>query len=324
MSLFSLRRLPRTAIVCAVVLAAASACSSSPPSGDASSGNPDATADSGTSQSDADQVGSVPEDMLNDEKGVEASGTSTNPKATSADPFGDLKEKVTPSEKMEENADASTEVKEDADPFKDSTKPESIAGSGKIERYTVKAGDTLMKIAFNLYGDVDRWKDLHELNQEALKGNTGLRKGMKLRYDAPVESFSPEQLAHSYEIKKGDTLAGIADDVYGKKMKYKKLQSYNKNLIKNPNRIFAGFTIYYDITEQEMAEAEARKAQKAAGGGEPSRAQSSTVPSAISPPSARAPGPNVAVTPSASDSSAMQGPGAPVGPPPGPAAPVQQ
>ena len=327
MSLFSLRRslsrLPHTAVACAIVIAAASACSSSHPSGDASSGNPDATADSGTSQSDADQVGSVPEDMLSDEKGVEASGTSTNPSATASDPFGDLKEKVTPSEKKEETA--STEVKDDSDPFKDATeKSEPVAGSGKIERYTVKAGDTLMKIAFQIYGDVDRWKDLHELNQEALKGKVGLRKGMKLRYDAPVESFSPEQLAHSYEIKKGDTLAGIADDVYGKKMKYKKLQAYNKHLIKNPNRIFAGFTIYYDITEKEMAEAEARKAQKAAGGGgAPSKAQPSTVPSAISPPGPRAPGPNVAVTPSASDSSAMPGPGAPPGPP-GPAAPVQQ
>mgnify|MGYP003346941154 CR=1 FL=1 len=32
-------------------------------------------------------------------------------------------------------------------------------------------------------------------------------------------------------------VAGIADDVYGKKQKYTKLQNYNKKLIKNPNRI---------------------------------------------------------------------------------------
>lgn len=316
MSLFLIHRLPTAAIACAIVLAAASACSSSHPSGDAASGNPDATPDSGTAQSAADQVGSVPEDMLSDEKSVEASGTAVNPEATAADPFGDLKEKVNPDEKAEDKAEeqaASTDVK-------DGEAAGSSAGSGKIERYTVKAGDTLMKIAFNLYGDVDRWKDLHELNQEALKGKTGLRKGMKLRYDAPVESFTPEQLAHSYEIKKGDTLAGIADDVYGKKMKYKKLQAYNKHLIKNPNRIFAGFTIYYDITQQEMADAEARKAQKAAGGGAPpSRARASTVPSAISPPPP-APAPNVAVTPSASDSSAIPGPGVQPGPP----VPVQQ
>jgi nucleoid-associated protein YgaU len=316
MSLFSLRRLPLTAIACAVLFSAMSACSSSHPSGEASSGNPDATPDSGTSQSNADQVGSVPEDMLSDEKGVEASGTAVNPEATAADPFGDLKEKVNPAEKAQEKKEelaAASEEKVGGDPFKMDEPAGSSPGSGKIERYTVKAGDTLMKIAFNLYGDVNRWKDLNELNQEALKGNTGLRKGMKLRYDAPVESFSPEQLAHSYEIKKGDTLAGIADDVYGKKMKYKKLQAYNKHLIKNPNRIFAGFTIYYDVTQQEIADAEARKAQKAAGGGS-NGSQPSSIPSAISPPSG-AKAAHLAVSPSASDSSAIPGPGAVVGPP---------
>ena len=102
MSLFSIHRSPATAILFAVLFAAASACSSSHPSGDAASGNPDATPDSGTSQSDADQVGSVPEDMLSDEKGVEASGTAVNPEASAADPFGDLKEKVNPAEKAQE------------------------------------------------------------------------------------------------------------------------------------------------------------------------------------------------------------------------------
>ena len=299
-----------TALALAVVLLAASAGSSSQPSGDAASGNPDATPDSGTSQSDADQVGSVPEDMLADEKGVESSGSAANPEATSSDPFGDLKEKEEP------KAKDSTAVSDDHDPFEGaSASTGSSAGSGKMERYTVKTGDTLMKIAFQLYGDVGRWKDLHELNQVALKSGSALRKGMKLRYEVPVESFSLEQLSHSYAIKKGDTLAGIADNVYGKKMKYKKLQTYNKRLIKNPNRIFAGFTIFYDITDQEMADAEARRAQRAAGGGSlPAPAQLSTLPSALSPPPA-APTPNVAVTPSATDNSAVPGPGAPSGPP---------
>jgi hypothetical protein len=179
----------------------------------------------------------------------------------------------------------------------------------------VKAGDTLMKIAFQIYGDVDRWKELHELNQAKLKTGSALRKGMKLKYDAPVEAYSPHELAHSYLIKKGDTLAGIADDVYGKKQKYKKLQSYNKRLIKNPNRIFAGFTIFYDITDQEMAEAEAHRAQKAAGGGgAPAPAPAPAVPSAINPPPAPTPAP-VAVNPSASDNSTVPGPGAAAGPP---------
>ncbi len=89
-------------------------------------------------------------------------------------------------------------------------------------------------------------------------------------------------------------------------MKYRKLQGYNKQLIKNPNRIFAGFTIYYDITEQEVAEAEARRAERAAqGGGAAPGAVAPSRPSAISPPPEAAPPPPSNV---ATDNSAVQGP----------------
>jgi nucleoid-associated protein YgaU len=295
------------------ILLGAAGCSSTKPSGDAASGNPDSGADAATTQSSADQVGSVPEDMLADEKGVESSAKSETPAASSSDPFGDLKEKSAP--------EASTEVADQNELPKDGSDTAGKGNSGKFDTYTVKAGDTLMKIAFHLYGDVDRWKDLHELNQAKLKSGSALRKGMKLKYEAPNEAFSAEQLSHSYLIKKGDTLAGIADDVYGKKMKYKKLQAYNKRLIKNPNRIFAGFTIYYDITEKEMAEAEAHRAQKAAGGGGGAAAPNA-VPSALSPP-APVPAPSVAVSPSATDNSAVPGPGAQPGPPAPPPSPAK-
>jgi LysM repeat protein len=270
-----------------VLVLSASACSSSPPAGE---GNADGALPA--PESTADQVGSIPEDMLADEKGVEGSKDSADAapsemasSAPAEDPFGDLKEKDSSADR-----DALL-VPEDEKPS------HNAAGSGQMDNYVVKTGDTLMKIAFNIYGDVDRWKELQELNSKALKGKLALRKGMKIRYEVPAEAFSPDQHAKTYEIKKGDTLAGIADEVYGKKMKYKKLQGYNKSLIKNPNRIFAGFTIYYDITEKEIAEAEARKAQRAAGGG-------GSPPSAVSPPSVTQPAPKNVAT----DNSAVQGP----------------
>lgn len=273
----------------------ATACSSSPP---ASEANTEGALP--LPESSADEVGSVPEDMLIDDQGTEAlAEAAPAPEATpdalestpAEDPFGDLKEKdqaaadrdalLVPEEENSEKAEAS--------------------GSGQMDRYTVKPGDTLMKVAFHLYGDVERWKELQELNREALKGGEHLRKGMKLRYEVPSEPFVLDEHAKVYEIKKGDTLAGIADEVYGRKMKYKKLQGYNKKLIKNPNRIFAGFTIYYDITEQEMAEAEARRAERAAAAG----SAPANVPSAISPPpEAAAPPPSNVAT----DNSAVQGP----------------
>ena len=285
--------------VLALALSAYS-CSTSPPAGE---GNADGALPA--PESSADQVGSIPEDMLADEKGVEGAGEAGATDAAGPDPFSDLQANQAP-DTASSDRDALL-VPEDSkssssEPFADlaETKHDS-SGSGKMDRYTVKSGDTLMKIAFHLYGDVERWKELQDLNREALKGSEMLRKGMKLRYEAPNEPFNPDQHAKAYEIKKGDTLAGIADEVYGRKMKYKKLQNYNKSLIKNPNRIFAGFTIYYDITEQEMAEAEARRAERAAQGG-------GSVPSAINPPADTQPAPNVAVTPQATDNSAVQGP----------------
>jgi len=230
------------------VLALGAGCSSSQTTGDES------YLDMGNSpESGADAVGSIPEDMLaSDEANMEGTtdGASEEPApeataATSADPFADLAE----SEALE-------------------VSEESGGGaSGSTDTYTVKSGDTLMKIAFTIYGDIDRWKDLRDWNQAAVKNASHLRVGTKLTYETPLQPFSAQELSHSYLIKQGDTLAGIADEVYGRKMKYRKLQRYNNKLIKNPNRIFAGFTIFYDITDQEMAEAEARRQERMASGG---------------------------------------------------------
>lgn len=231
--------------------------------------------------SQADSVGSIPEDLLASEE----KGQSTE-NAESTDPFSDLQE----GEKHEAAAppaasesEAPMSLIENGD--EKAAAAEHSSGSGNMETYTVKSGDTLMKIAFTIYGDIDRWKDLQEWNSGKIKKAAALRRGMKLKYEAPMSAFEPEQHAHTYTIKKGDTLANIADEVYGRKMKYKKLQNYNSKLIRNPNRIFAGFTIYYDITAKEIAEAEARRQERlAASGGSVTPAPTSMVPSAIAPP----------------------------------------
>lgn len=223
-------------------------------------------------ESGADAVGSTPEDKLLAE---EAKDTAAAPAADgaaaattptdSADPFADL-----------QASNAKAEVAKS-----ESTEAPSAA-SGAMQSYTVKKGDTLMKIAFSIYGDLDRWKDLSEWNKDKLKNANKLAAGMSLTYEAPSVAFTADQLSHNYTIKKGDTLAKIADEVYGRKQKYKKLQNYNAHLIKNPNRIFAGFTLFYDITDQEVAEAEARRQERATRtAATPSAAPAVVVPSAV-------------------------------------------
>ncbi|MBI2607023.1 MAG: LysM peptidoglycan-binding domain-containing protein [Deltaproteobacteria bacterium] len=136
--------------------------------------------------------------------------------------------------------------------------------TGEFATYDVKKGDTLMKIAFELYGDVLKWKSLYETNKDALKNANVLQASMKLKYEKPASEPAIAKVGDPYKIKKGDTLGTIADDVYGKKSKWKLLWENNRALITDPNRIYAGFYLYYQITEQEKKEAEEIKAKRGA------------------------------------------------------------
>jgi nucleoid-associated protein YgaU len=47
--------------------------------------------------------------------------------------------------------------------------------------YTVKAGDSFYSIARSIYGNGERWRELHQLNKDICPEPQGLRVGMKLR-----------------------------------------------------------------------------------------------------------------------------------------------
>jgi nucleoid-associated protein YgaU len=116
--------------------------------------------------------------------------------------------------------------------------------SGEVKQYKVKSGDTLMKIAFESYGDLYRWKDIYDGNRNVMKSPTDLAPGTVLTLSG-AGAVSIERNGDRYLIKKGDTLGLISNDVYGTKAKWKKLWENNRQLIKNPNRIYAGFNLYY-------------------------------------------------------------------------------
>lgn len=116
---------------------------------------------------------------------------------------------------------------------------------GEVEsNYTVQKNETLMMIAFKLYGDYGKWREIANMNQGTLKGSQAVRNGMVLKYMAPAENFvwSPE--GNPYLIRTGDTLGGISTQSYGTPKKWKSIWDNNRPLIKDPNKIFAGFTIY--------------------------------------------------------------------------------
>ncbi len=126
----------------------------------------------------------------------------------------------------------------------------SIAMTEGVADYQIEKGDTLMLIAFKLYGDYRKWKSLQELNPGVSTG--ALAEGAALKYNVPSEKFvwSPEGLP--YLIKTGDTLGTISNDKYGTTSKWKLLYDNNRPMIHDPNLIFAGFTLYY-VPERDVA-----------------------------------------------------------------------
>ncbi|MBT4790993.1 MAG: LysM peptidoglycan-binding domain-containing protein [Halobacteriovoraceae bacterium] len=114
--------------------------------------------------------------------------------------------------------------------------------------YTVKTGDTLMLIAFKLYGNYNRWREIKNLNPDA--SFTNLKKDQRLAVNKPQQGFTWPPNGDSYLIKKHDTLQTISSDIYSSTKRWHHLYQHNKQLIKNPDLIFSGFTIYYLPEEQ--------------------------------------------------------------------------
>ncbi len=124
-----------------------------------------------------------------------------------------------------------------------------VAMSGETATYTVKENETLMMIAFNIYGDYAKWREIASMNQDKLQGSTTVTPGMLLSYDAPAQPFTFSPSGNPYLIMKGDTLGLISQKTYGRHRFWKDIWDNNRPLIKDPNIIFAGFTIYTPVIE---------------------------------------------------------------------------
>ncbi|MGE4232324.1 MAG: LysM peptidoglycan-binding domain-containing protein [Bacteriovoracia bacterium] len=125
------------------------------------------------------------------------------------------------------------------------------ATSGDVGMYTVQRGDTLMKIAFSVYGDVSQWSSLYELNKDSIGNANRLEVGSTIKYQKPVSEPVIDRNGEPYLIRNGDTLGSIAQQIYAQRSKWKKLYENNRQLIKDPNKIYAGFYLYYQMTEEE-------------------------------------------------------------------------
>lgn len=151
--------------------------------------------------------------------------------------------------------------------------------SESTESYSVQAGDTLMIIAYQTCGDAFRWKEIFELNKDHLSNPSLIKKGMILKIpkvDPSVASISKEGQGEKYKIQQGDSLIKISVNVYGTPKKWKKIWQNNKPLIHDPNRVFAGFYLYYILTPQDISEKERYPKVQQAAVASPAQGQRST------------------------------------------------
>lgn len=121
---------------------------------------------------------------------------------------------------------------------------------GAMETYKFQKGDTLMMVAFKIYGDYRKWKDIKSWNQDKKK----ITEGVELKYYVPEQKFGWRPDGNPYLVKTGDTLGLISKDKYGTASKWRSIYENNRPLIRNPNLIFAGFTIYYKPTRNLASE----------------------------------------------------------------------
>lgn len=109
--------------------------------------------------------------------------------------------------------------------------------------YTVVEGDTLMYIAYKMYGDYRMWKSIADLN--GMNGSTAvLRKGDVINVDASRVRPMPFIDGTPYLIRSGDTLGKISNEQYGTTQRWEDLWKHNAEMIRDPNIIFAGFQMY--------------------------------------------------------------------------------
>jgi nucleoid-associated protein YgaU len=150
--------------------------------------------------------------------------------------------------------------------------------------YTLKQGETLMQIAFYQYGDLTLWRDIYESNKDVIHDPNNVPVGVSLKLKSNLMKPAPELEGQKVLIQPGDTLVKISQKVYGTPSRWKEIWQHNRGMVKNPNKIYAGFYIYYLPSESGNSSADAAVMP----GSSPAPVPSSDM-SALSPPIIPAP-----------------------------------
>lgn len=118
---------------------------------------------------------------------------------------------------------------------------------GSKMAYIVEAGDTMGKISQKIYGTPGRWQELASLS--GMSNPSRIYPGDLVYYtlDESAVAFATayESIQRSSEtVQPGDTLATIAQRIYGSTTAWRSLWRHNDK-IDNPDIVATGTTVYY-------------------------------------------------------------------------------
>ena len=115
----------------------------------------------------------------------------------------------------------------------------------KSEQYKVAAGDSLSKLAEKYYGNMDYWPVLARANKIANPNVIYVGVDLQVPSKEEADQIKNQMSATTYNVKEGDTLFKIAEEMYGDGSKWTTIAKDN-NLGRLPNGnplVFAGSTI---------------------------------------------------------------------------------
>ncbi len=92
------------------------------------------------------------------------------------------------------------------------------------------------------------------MNSDKVTDPNVIQSGTVLKVERASTPVNISRNGDRYLIKQGDTLGTISQDVYGSNRKWKRIWENNPELIKDPNKIFAGFYVYYTFTPDDQQE----------------------------------------------------------------------
>lgn len=160
---------------------------------------------------------------------------------------------------------------ESAEEYSTISRDVSVNSNDDFETYEVQKNDSLMLISFKVYNNFERWKEIAQWNGIDTTEQYIVQVGKKLKLkisDDYNKLWKPE--GEAYLIQRGDYLGKISKLRYeGRPQYWYDIWKNNELLIKNPDNLYVGFTIYTPAYEVVIENEKKRKLNKRSLASEP-------------------------------------------------------